>query len=204
MASRSSSDHPESSHPYHGDQSHSTSSTEPRSRKRTGILSRLILPSLRQGLLPLPAGARLSSSSPPLSLPRIPHMPLDLPHPASMPITETTAGDSTWAATYESLPLPPVTILGMPVLQHPQPQSAQVSSGIMSPSPSAPTSWLHAMARLSTEPLLQSQPPHSTEEHPMSGIDQPRPGSRHSSLYRSRNPSPVAQPSQFQTTAATG
>ncbi len=35
--------------------------------------------------------------------------------------------------------------------------------------------------------------------------DQPvRPPSRHSSLYRSRNPSPVAQPSQFQTTAATG
>ncbi len=74
----------------------------------------------------------------------------------------------------------------------------------MSPSPSVPTSLLHGMAHLSTEPLPQSQPTRSTEECPMSGIDQPRPGSRHSSLYRSRNPSPVAQPSQFQTTAATG
>ncbi len=109
-----------------------------------------------------------------------------------------------WAATYESLPLPPVTILGMPILQHPRPLSVQASSGIMSPSPSAPTSLLHAMARLSTEPLPQSHPTCSTEERPMSGIDQPRPGSQHSSLYRLTNPSPVAQPSQFQMTAATG
>ncbi len=78
------------------------------------------------------------------------------------------------------------------ILQHPQPLLAPTSSGIMSPSPSAPTS------------LPQSQPPHSIEERPMSGIDQPQPGSRHSSLYETRNPSPVAQPSQFQTTAATG
>ncbi len=204
MASCSSSDHPESSHPYHGDRSHSTSTTELRGRKRTGILARLIPPSLRQGLLPLPEGARLSSSSPPPSLPKIPHTPLDLPHPASTPITETTEGDSTWAVTYESPPLPAMTILGMPILQHPQPRSAQASSGIMSPSPSAPTSLPHAMGRLSTEPLPQSQPPHSIEERPMSGIDQSRPGSRHSSLYRTRNPSPVDQPSQFQTTAATG
>ncbi len=169
MASRSSSDHPESSHPYHGDRSHSTSTTESRGRKRTGILARLILPSFRQGLLPLPAGARLSSSSPPPSLPRIPQTPFDLPHLSSTPITE---GDSTWAATYESPPLPPVMVLGMPILQHPQPLSAQVSSGIMSPSPSAPTSLPHAMGRLSTEPLPRSQPPHSIEERPMSGIDQ--------------------------------
>ncbi len=87
-----------------------------------------------------------------------------------------------------------MTILGMPILQHPQPRSAQASSGIISPSPSAPISLAHTMAH----------PTRSTEERPMSGIDQPRPGSRHSSLYRSRNLSPVAQPSQFQTTAATG
>ncbi len=71
-----------------------------RGKKRIGILSRLIPPSLRQGLLPLPAGARLSSSSPPPLLPRIPHMPLDLPHLASTPIT-VTEGDTTWAVTYE-------------------------------------------------------------------------------------------------------
>ncbi len=131
-------------------------------------------------------------------------MPLDLPHPASTPITERTAGDSTWATTYESLPLQPMTILGMPILQHPQPLSAQASSGIMSPSPSAPTSLPHAMARLSTEPLPQPQPTCSTEERPVSGINQPQPSSRHSSLYHSRNPSPVAQPSQFPMTVATG
>ncbi len=204
MASRSSSDHPESSHPYHADRSHSTSTTESHGRKRAGILARLIPPSLRQGLLPLPTGARLSSSSPPPSLPRIPHTPLDLPHPASTPITETTKGDSTWAATYESPPLPPVTILGMPILQHPQPLSVQASSGIMSPFPSAPTSLPHEMGRQSTEPLPQSQPPCNTEARPMSGIDQSRPGSRHSSLYGTRNPSPVDRPSQSQTTAATG
>ncbi len=104
------------------------------------------------------------------------------------------AGDSMWAATYESPPLPPMTILGMPILQHPQPLLAQVSSGIISPSPSAPTSLPHVMGRLSTEPLPQSQPPRSTEERPMSGINQPRPGSRHSSLYQTNNPSPVDQP----------
>ncbi len=203
MASRSSSDHPESMHPYHGDRSHSTSSTEPRGRRRT-LFGRFLPSSLHQGLLPLPEGARLSSSSPPPRLPTIAHTPLNLPHPASTPITERTAGDSMWATTYESPPLPPVTILGMPILQHPQPRSAQASSGIISPSPSAPISLTHTMAHLSTEPLSQSHPIHSTKERPMSGIDQPRPRSWHSSLYRSRNPSPVAQPSQFQTTAATG
>ncbi len=203
MASRLSSDHPESTHPYHTNRSHSASSTEPQGRRRN-LFSRFLPANLRQGLLPLPEGARQSSSSPPLQLPTIIRTPLDLPHPASTPITETTAGDSTWAATYESLPLPPVTILGMPILQHPQPRSAPASSGIISPSPSAPTSLLHAMARLSTEPLPQSHPTHSTEEHPMSGIDQSRPGSRHSSLYRTTSPSPVDQPSRSQTTAVIG
>ncbi len=109
-----------------------------------------------------------------------------------------------WAATYESPPLPPVTILGMPILQHPQPRSAPVSSGTISPSHSVPISLLHAMARPSTEHLPQSQPTHSTKERPMSGIDQSRPGSWHSSLYRTTSPSPVDQPSQFPMTAATG
>ncbi len=120
---RSSSDHPESSHPYHGDQSHSASLTEPRGQRR-GLFSRFLPSNLRQGLLPLPEGAHLSLSSRPPLLPTIPCTPLDLPHPASTPITERTAGDSTWAMTYESPPLPPVTILGMPILQHPQPRSA--------------------------------------------------------------------------------
>ncbi len=91
-----------------------------------------------------------------------------------------------------------------PILQHPQPRSALASSGIMSPSPSAPTSLPHTTARLSTEPLPQSHPTHSIEERPMSGIDQSRPGSQHSSLYRTRNPLPVAQLSQFQMTAVIG
>lgn len=125
-------------------------------------------------------------------------MSLDLPHLASTPITERTAGDLTWAVAYKSPPLPPVTILGMPILQYPQPQLAQVSSGIISPSSTAPTSLLHAMAHLSAEPLPQPQPTHSTEECPMSGINQPRSMSTHSSLYQhSRNPSPAPQPSQL-------
>ncbi len=75
-------------------------------RARGGFLSRLLPSYRRQGLLPLPEGARLSSSSPSPTLPMIPWMPLDLPHPANTPITEITAGDSTWAATYESPPPP--------------------------------------------------------------------------------------------------
>ncbi len=91
-------------------------------RKRTGILSRLILPSLRQGLLPLPTGARLSSSSPPPSLLRIPHTPFDLPHPAStrengrgfdvgrnIRVTAPPTRDHTWDAnpTAPSAPVSP-------------------------------------------------------------------------------------------------
>ncbi len=142
-------------------------------RSEENSLRSFSLSSLRQGLLPLPEGARQSSSSPPPRLPTITHTPLDLPHPASTPTTEITAGDSMWAATYKSPPLPPVTILGMPILQHPQPRSAQASSGITSRSPSAPISLPHATDRLSTEPLPQSHPTCSTEERPMSGIDQP-------------------------------
>ncbi len=132
-------------------------------------------------------------------------MPLDLPHPVSMPITGITAGDSTWAVTYESLPLPPVTILGMPILQHPQPQSAQASSGIMLPSHSVPISQRPTMAHLSTKPLPPTQPISSIGELCQSGISPYRPMSTHSSLYcQSRNPSQAAQPSQSPTTAATG
>ncbi len=202
MASRLSSDHPESLHLYHADRSRSTTSLESQGRRR-GFLSRFLLSSRKEGLLPLPEGARLSLLSPPPLLLRIPHTPLDLPHPASMPITERMAGDSTWAATYESPPLPPTTILGMPILQHPQPQSAQASSGITSLSHTASTSQRPTMVHPSTEPLPQSQHTRSTEEHPMSGINPSRPPSGHPSLYeKSRNPSPVPQPSTPQ--AATG
>ncbi len=198
MASCSSSDHPESLHPYHTDRSNSTTSIESCGRRRGGFLSRFLPSSRKEGLLPLPEGARQSLSSPPPLLPRIPHTPLDLPHQASMPITEGMAEDSTWATTYKSPPLPPVTVLGMPILQHPQPQLAQASSGITSPSPTAPTSLLQGMAHLSTEPLPQPQPTRSTEEHPMSGINLPRSMSTHSSLYwQLRNPSPAPQPSQL-------
>ncbi len=72
MASRSGSDHLELSHPYHGDRSHSTSSTASRGWRR-GLLSRFLPPSLCQSLLPLPEGAHLSLSSPPPLLLRIPH-----------------------------------------------------------------------------------------------------------------------------------
>ncbi len=62
------------------------------------------------------------------------------------------AGDSTWAATYKS-PLPaPMTVLGMPILQHPQPQLAQVSSGTISPFPTLPTSLCPATAHRAPNP----------------------------------------------------
>ncbi len=206
MASRSSSDHPESSHPYHADRSHSTTSLESQGKKQSGgLLSQLLPKSQREGLLPLPEGVSLSSSSPPQLLLLTPLQSIDLPHPANMATTETTVGDLTWAMMYESPPLPPMTILGMPILQHRQPQSAQASSGITLPSHLAPTSQHPATVHLSTEHLPPPQPISSIEELCQSGISPYQPMSTHSSLYRqSRNPSPVAQLSQNPTTAAIG
>ncbi len=204
MASRSSSDHPESLHPYHAGRSRSTTSLESQSRKKGGFLSWLLPSSRREGLLPLPEGAHLSLSSPPPLLPRIPHKPLNLPHLVSTPITETMAGDSTWAAMYEPPPLPPTTILGMPILQHSQPQSAQMSSGTILPFHTVPTSQRPVTAHLSTGPLPQHQPISNIEVLPRSGTNQSRPTSTHPSLYKqSRNLSPVPQPS-LQPRAATG
>ncbi len=121
-----------------------------------------------------------------------------------MPTTGIMAGDSTWAATYESPPLPPVTILGMPILQHPQPQSAQASSGTILPFCLVPISQRPATAHPSTEPLPPPQPISSIEELRQSGTSPYRPISTHLSLYHLRNPSPAVQPSQNPTTAATG
>ncbi len=194
MASRSSSDHPESLHPYHADRSRSMTSLESQGQRRT-FLSRFLLSSQREGLLPLPEGAHLSSSSPPPCLPRILSMPLSLPHPASKPVTEMMAGDSMWATTFESSPPTiPVTILGTPTLQHPRPQLAQASSGIISPFHTAPISLLPAMAHLSTKPLPPRQPISNIEGLPQSGTNPSRPSSAHPSLYeKSRNPSPAPQ-----------
>ncbi len=164
MASCSSSDHPESLHPYHTDQSCSTTSLESQGRRRSGFLSRFLSKTRREDLLPLLEGVSPSSSSPPQLRPLSPLQSLDLPHPASTGITGITAGDSMWAVTYESPPLPPTTVLGMPILQHPQPQSVPASSGITSQSPSVPTSLTPAMARLSTEPLPQRQSISSIKE----------------------------------------
>ncbi len=165
-------------------------------------MSQLLPLSRKEGLLPLPEGARLSSNSPPL-LPRIPHTPLDLPHLASMPITERTAGDLMWAATYEPPPLPPMTILGMPILQHPQPQSVQASSGITSLSPTVPTSLLPVMAHPSTKPLCHRQSTSNIKGQEQSGTYPSRTASAHPSLYESRNPSPAPQRSLPPTTGQT-
>ncbi len=151
------------------------------------FLSRFLLSSWREGLLPLPEGARLSSSSPPPHLPRISPMSLDLPHPVTTPVTETTEGDSTWAATFG--PPPPsttATILGMLTLQHPCPQLAAASSGTILPFHTVPTSQPLATAHLITEHLPQQ----ATDVNIGTSIR-----STHSSLYNpSRNPSPVPQP----------
>ncbi len=204
MASRSSSDHPESSHPYHTDRSRLTTSLESQGRRRSGFLSRFLSKTRREDLLPLPEGASPSLSSPPRLQPLSPLQSLDLPHPASTDTTGITARDSTWAATYESPPLPPMTILGMPILQHPQPQSVPVSSEITSPSPSAPTSLTPATACLSTEPLPRHQSISSMEELCQSGTSPYKmmTGS-HPSLYE-RSLSRVDQPSPNPMTAATG
>ncbi len=199
MASRSSSDHPESSHPYHVDRSQSTASLESQGKKRStgGFLGRFLPKSRKETLLPLPEGASLSSSSPPQLLPLSPLQSIHLPQPAT-DTTGITVGDSTWAATYESPPLPPMTILGTPILQHPQPQLAQASSGIMSPFHSVPISQRPATTHSSTEECRQSG---ASLYRSTTG------NSTHASLYQqSRNPSPVPHASQSPTvtTAVTG
>ncbi len=186
MASCSSSDHPESSHPYHADWSRSTTSLERKEGRFS--LRRLLLSSRKEGLLPLPEGAHLSSSSPPPVLPTLPHMSLKLPHLAHTPDSPCASGDSMWAATLDPLPQPPVMILGLTgiPLQHPQPQSLPMSFGTMSISPTAPTS-LPTMGPPITEPCH-----HQATETPAPGICLYRTGSSHLSLYQpSRNPSPV-------------
>ncbi len=91
--------------------------------------------------------------------------------------------------------------------QHPQPQSAQVSSGTILPFHSAPISQRPATAHPSTEHLPHRPAPSSIEELHQSGISPYRPMSAHSSLYRQlRNPSPVPHVSQslIVTIAVTG
>ncbi len=106
------------------------------------------------------------------------------PSPGEYAHYQTMAGDSTWAATYKSPPLPPMTILGMPILQHPQPQSAQTSSGTILPFHTMPTSQRPAMAHLSTEPLPQHQPISNIKGLPRSGTNQPRPHQHPPELVR--------------------
>ncbi len=190
MPSRSSSSHPESSHPYRDTRSQSTTSLQTTaSTKKKSWMSHLIPKTRREGLLPLPEGARLSSPSPPPKLPNILHTSLELPHPARTPDLPPVSGDSKWAETFDPSPLPPITILGQTgtPLHHPQPVLPLQSSGIMSTSPTALTSPL-------PEQTLPTIARHPQEAMPMHGIS-PRPGnSRHSSLYESRHPSPVPPP----------
>ncbi len=163
-------------------------------------------PPCAKGLLPLPEGARQSSSSPPTTVcRRSPIRPLDLPHPVSTPhyrdngrgfdvgrdirVTAPPTHDHTWDADppAPSAPVSPSEFwdnITIPLSAYiPAPRDG--SPEHRTPSPSL---TLHAAPR-SAQCL---------------GIDQPRPGSRHSSLYQSRNPLPVAQPSQSQMTVATG
>ncbi len=180
MPSRSSSSHPESSHPYRDTRSQSTTSLETISKK--SWVCRLIPKIRREGLLPLPEGARLSSNPP--KLPVMPHMSLELPHPARTPDSPPVSGDLKWAETLDPSLLPPITILG-PIgtpLHHPQPVSLPQISGTTSIFHTVPTSL----------PLKQTHP--ITEPHPQQDMPGRGTSSRHSSLYESRHPSPVPPP----------
>ncbi len=80
MPSRSSSSHPESTHPYRDTRSQSTTSLTTSTKKRSWM-SHLMPKTRREDLLPLPEGARLSS--PPPTLPNILHTSLELPSPGT-------------------------------------------------------------------------------------------------------------------------
>ncbi len=192
MASCSSSSHP-SSHLYRDDRSWSTTSLE--LMKKRSLLSRLLLSSQKEGLLPLWEGASLSSSSSPPVLLTLPRMFLNLPHPAHM-LDSTTMreGDSSWATTPDPSPHPPIMILGwrgtsfQPSLQQLTPIR---SFGTILPFHTVPTSPPHVMDPLSTEPL-----PHQATYRSSPGTVLSRTQSGHQSLYQSsrhpsRNPSLV-------------
>ncbi len=174
MPSRSSSSHPESSHPYRDTRSQSTTSLQTTtSTKKKSWMSQFIPKTRREGLLPLPEGARLSSPSPPPKLPTIPHTFLELPHPARTPDSPPVSGDSKWAETLDPSPLPPITILGQTgtLLHHPQPVLLPQISGITSTSPTVPTSLLP----VSTPHDHRTPPPagHAhTWDQPVSGEQQ--------------------------------
>ncbi len=190
MASCSSSDHPESLQPIPHRPILIDNFLREQERGRFS-LRRLLLSSQREGLLPLPEGAHLSSSSPPPVLLTLPHMSLELPHPARTPDSLCAPGDSTWAATLDPSPQPPVTILGVTgtPLHHPQPISLPMSFGTISTSHTAPTSLL-IVGPLITEPCH-----HQAISTLVPGISPYRTRSSHPSLYQpSRNPSPAPQP----------
>ncbi len=192
MASCSSSDHPELSHPYHANRSRLTTSLE----KKEGRFSlrRLLPSSWREGLLPLPKGAHLSSSSLPPVLLTLPHMSLELPHPAHTPDSQRAPGDLMWAVTPDPSPQPPVTILGVTgtPLHHPQPTLLPMSFGTMSIFHTAPTSLPIA------DPPITKPHPQQVTSMLLPGIGTYRTGSSHLSLYQpSRNLSPAPQPPIF-------
>ncbi|PBK90873.1 hypothetical protein ARMGADRAFT_1082123 [Armillaria gallica] len=159
-------------------------------KKKRSFLSRLLPLSRKEGLLPLPEGAHLSSPSPLLSLLTLPHMSLELPHPACTPDSLPMTGDSTWAETLDPSPQVPLMTLGLAgtMLHHPQLVSLLMGFGTMSISPSAPTSP-PIVTHLITKPLSQQEPGTS-----QCGTSPYRTGSSHPSLYETRNLSPAPLP----------
>ncbi len=155
-------------------------------------MSQLIPKIQREGLLPLPEGARLSSNPP--ELPVMPRMSLELPHPARTPDSPPVSGDSKWAETLDPSPLPPIMILGLTgtLLHHLRPVSLPQTSGTTLTSHTVPTSLL----------LEQTHP--ITEPHPQQDIAGHGTSSRYSSLYESRHPLPVPPPTSTPHSEAVG
>ncbi|PBK89732.1 hypothetical protein ARMGADRAFT_1083688 [Armillaria gallica] len=106
MPSHSSSSHPESLHPYHRGRSQSTTSLGQESgKKRKSILSHLLLSSWKEGLLPLPESAHLSSPSPPPSN----HSPYVSRPPSPSTYTRLAARDGGFDVGCDTRPVIPST-----------------------------------------------------------------------------------------------
>ncbi len=172
MASASSSDHPESMHPYHSDRSHSTSSTEPRGRRRT-LFGRFLPSSLHQGLLPLPEGCTPAIIiSPTASTDDRPYAPRSPSHRRVRPLQRERQGFNVGRD---------IRVTAPPTHDHTWDANPAAPSAPVSPSKfwdniTIPLSaYIPAPREGSPEHRTPPQihPTHSTEEHPMSGIDQP-------------------------------
>ncbi len=141
----------------------------------------------RKNLPPLPEGAHLLLSSPPPALPALLCTSFDLLPPFQRTTSPSNVYNTSWAQATLTGPSLPITVTSQVTgmqgyqLHHSQSHSILVTSGIILPSHTVPTSQQEPVLPI-TGPLPPSQ---LTIPASLSGISPYRTGSSHPSLYQS-------------------